>query len=69
MTDLGAANVRQSAIRVNNRAMKELVIETGTRTVSFGLGLSDRELYYLEKRVNEEIARVKSLPAPDTFVD
>ena len=69
VTDLGAANVRQSAIRVNNRAMKELVIETGTRTVSFGLGLSDRELYYLEKRVNEEIARVKSLPAPDTFVD
>lgn len=69
VADLGGANVRQSAVRVNNRAMKELVIETGTRSVSFGLGLSDRELYYLEKRVNEEIARLKSLPPPDSSID
>ncbi len=69
VADLGTANVRQSSVRVNNRAMKELVIETGTGSVSFGLGLSDRELYYLEKRVNEEISRLKSLPAPDTSTD
>lgn len=65
IVDLGAARVRQSSIRVNNRNMKELAIEAGTGTLSFGMGLSDRELYFLEKRVNEEIARLKSLPPPD----
>ncbi len=68
VVDIGSARVRSSSVRMNNRSMKELAIEAGTGTLSFGLGLSDRELYYLEKRVNEEIARLKNLPPPDSSV-
>ena len=65
VADIGSARVRQSSIRVNNRYMKELAIEAGTGTLSFGLGLSDRELYFLEQRVNQEIGRLKGLPPPE----
>jgi len=61
--DLGSARVRRSSMRINNRYLKELAIEAGSGTVSLGLGLSDRELYFLEKRVNEELARLRHMPS------
>lgn len=65
--DLGSARVRRSSMRINNRYLKELAIEAGPGTVTLGLGLSDRELYFLEKRVNEELARLRHMP-PGTAV-
>jgi len=65
--DLGSARVRRSSMRINNRYLKELAIEAGPGPVTLGLGLSDRELYFLEKRVNEELARLRHMP-PGTAV-
>jgi hypothetical protein len=61
ISDLGRARVRRTSVRINGRYLKELVIEAGTGTVSLGLGLSDRELSFLEKRINEELGRLKQL--------
>lgn len=66
ISDTGKAKVRRSSMQMNNRVLKELAIEAGTGTLTFGLGLSDRELYFLEKRVNEELSRLKQLSAPPT---
>jgi len=48
ISDLGRARVRRTPIRINNRYLKELAIEAGSGTVTLGLGLSDRELAFLE---------------------
>ncbi len=61
ISDLRRARVRRTSVRINGRYLKELVIEAGTETVSLGLGLSDRELFFLEKRINEELGRLKQL--------
>jgi serine/threonine protein kinase len=66
ISDIGKARVRRSSMQENHRYLKELAIEAGTGTLTFGLGLSDRELYFLEKRVNEELARLKQLLPPGT---
>jgi hypothetical protein len=50
-------------VRINKRYLKELAIKLKGGTISFGLGLSDPELYYLEKRFNEELILLKQLPA------
>jgi hypothetical protein len=63
ISDVGTAKVQRSSIQINNRYLKELAIEAGTGTITFGLGLSDRELYYLEKRINEELEKLKKLPS------
>jgi serine/threonine protein kinase len=60
--DVGTAKVQRSSVQLNNRYLKELAIDAGTGTLTFGLGLSDRELYYLEKRINEELEKLKKLP-------
>jgi serine/threonine protein kinase len=59
ISDLGRARVQRSVVRINDHRLKELVIEAGSGTVSVGLGLSDHELYFLEKRVNEELERLR----------
>lgn len=61
ISDIGTAKVRKTSIHINNRYLKELAIDAGTETLTFGLGLSDRELYYLEKRINEELEKLKKL--------
>lgn len=62
ISDVGSAKVRRSSIQVNNRHVKELAIDAGSGTLTFGAGLSERELYFLEKRINDELFRLKQLP-------
>jgi serine/threonine protein kinase len=66
ISDVGKAQVRRSSMQMNNHYLKELAIEAGTGTLTFGAGLSDRELYFLERRINEEVVRLKQLLPPDT---
>jgi len=62
ISDVGTAKVQRSSVQVNNRHLKELAIDAGTGMLTFGMGLSDRELYYLEQRINEELEKLKKLP-------
>jgi hypothetical protein len=62
ISDVGSAKVRRSSIQVNNRHLKELAIDAGSGTLAFGAGLSEHELYFLEKRINDELFRLKQLP-------
>lgn len=59
LADIGRARVTNSSIQVSGRHLRELSIEAGTKKIIFGQGLSDRELFYLEKRINEEIERLR----------
>jgi hypothetical protein len=66
LSDIREAKVHKSSVRINKRYLKELAIKLKGGTISFGLGLSDPELYYLEKRFNEELILLKQLPAQES---
>ena len=66
LSDIREAKVHKSSVRINKRYLKELAIKLKGGTISFGLGLSDPELYYLEKRFNEELILLKQLPAGES---
>jgi hypothetical protein len=53
-------------VRINRQYVKELTIKIKGGTINFGLGLSDPELYYLEKRFNEELGLLRQLPAQES---
>jgi serine/threonine protein kinase len=66
LSDIREAKVRKSSVRINRQYVKELTIKIKGGTINFGLGLSDPELYYLEKRFNEELGLLRQLPAQES---
>jgi serine/threonine protein kinase len=56
--DIGAVKMVPSKFQSQGTATKELVIPAGTSHQRLGLGLSERELLYLEKYLNEELDRL-----------
>jgi eukaryotic-like serine/threonine-protein kinase len=53
--DIGSIHVVPSRMQINGAQSKELSLEAGTKRVRLGVGLSERELQYLEKFLNEEL--------------
>jgi len=66
LSDIQEAKVHKSSVRINKRYLKELAIKAKGGNITFGLGLSDPELYYLEKRINEELILLKQLPTGES---
>ena len=66
LSDIREAKVRKSSVRINRQYVKELTIKIKGGTINFGLGLSDPELYYLEKLFNEELGLLRQLPAQES---
>jgi hypothetical protein len=62
INDIGKLGVNASRLRVNGAGAKELWVETGTKRISLGAGLSERELLYLERVLGEEIERRRLAP-------
>jgi hypothetical protein len=62
LSDLGEIKVLPSRTQVQGYASKELDIAAGTGHHRLGLGLSERELLYLEKFINQEVDRLNSSP-------
>lgn len=61
LADIGKARVTNSPIQVSGHHLRELTIEAGTKKIAFGQGLSERELLYLEQRINKELERLRKL--------
>ncbi|TXT47650.1 MAG: protein kinase family protein [Spirochaetes bacterium] len=62
LSDLGDIKVIPSRTQIQGYASKELDIAAGTGHHRLGLGLSERELLYLEKFINQEVDRLNSGP-------
>jgi serine/threonine protein kinase len=58
LDDIGTVKMLPSKFQTQGTSTKELVITTGTSHQRLGLGLSERELLYLEKYLNEELDRL-----------
>jgi hypothetical protein len=59
LEEIGAVRVVTSRMRINHVSAKELLIETSTKQLLLGAGLSERELKYLEKYLQEELDRLR----------
>ncbi|MCX7025126.1 MAG: serine/threonine-protein kinase [Spirochaetes bacterium] len=55
--DLGRCESGSAAMKVNGRSIEECTLETGTRKLKFGAGLSRRELDYLAEKINAFIGK------------
>ncbi|MCX8012994.1 MAG: hypothetical protein N3A02_01730, partial [Rectinema sp.] len=61
LADIGRAKVATSSFQINGRHLRELSIDTGTKKIVFGQGLSERELLYLEKKINEALDHLRTI--------
>jgi len=68
LQDIGSIKVLPSRVQSHGYSSKELVITAGTGLTRLGNGLSERELLYLDKFLNEEVDRLGSRAAND-FTD
>jgi serine/threonine protein kinase len=59
LDDIGAIRVRRAQVQINSNDAKELLIETGTRSISVGTGLSERELLYLEGIIRKTLGKLR----------
>lgn len=59
LEEIGAVRVVTSRMGINPVSAKALLIETSTKQLLLGAGLSERELKYLEKYLQEELARLR----------
>lgn len=53
LDEIGSLRIAPAKIQFSHTMAKELVIETGTKQLHIGAGLSERELRYLEKRFKD----------------
>jgi len=59
LADLGEVKVQPSRFQVQGSSTNELLLEAGTRKISIGSGLSDRELLFLEDKLGDTIERLR----------
>lgn len=60
LADVGGVKIEPTKIQVHNSGQKEISIETGTRAMRIGHGLSERELLYLKSLIDGELSRQAS---------
>jgi len=59
LSEIRAIKVERSSVNINGRRLKEIVVKTKRGALKFGLGLSEPELYYIKKRLSDELARLR----------
>jgi hypothetical protein len=60
LEEIGALRIAPAKVQYSHTLAKELVIETGTKQLHIGMGLSERELRYLEKKLKDSIKDIRS---------
>jgi hypothetical protein len=55
LDEIGALKIAPAKVQYSHSLAQELVIETGTKQLHIGIGLSERELRYLEKKLKDGI--------------
>lgn len=60
LSDLGGLRLENSPVTMNGKKTRELRLETGTRTLKLGAGLSEAELRFLEETLRIELKALKS---------
>ncbi len=60
LDEIGALRIAPAKMQYSHNLAKELVVETGTKQLHLGMGLSDRELRYLEKKIKDTIGKLRS---------
>ncbi len=63
LADIGHVKIVPSRLQVNNIPAKELQIETGTKHILVGAGLSERELRSIEKAFGTTLEEMRRSPA------
>ncbi|HEY9053495.1 MAG TPA: hypothetical protein VIO60_01615, partial [Rectinemataceae bacterium] len=59
LADLGDVKIQPSKFQVQGSSANELVLEAGTRKLPIGAGLSERELQYLENKLQDTLWRLR----------
>jgi len=57
--EIGSLRIASAKFQYSHTLAKELVIETGTKQLHIGTGLSERELRYLERRLKDAIKKAR----------
>jgi serine/threonine protein kinase len=60
LDEIGALRIAPAKVQYSHNLAKELVIETGTKQLHIGMGLSERELRFLEKRLKDTIKEIRA---------